>query len=127
MVDGALRLLEAAPPRMRGTARLALRALERSSIPSFSRLSPRRRTRRIERLERSGSMLARNLVLLLKSLCGISYARAARTTRFTRTRCTPCSVLRMSPIRSRSLSELNFVFSIRATRLPSSDARMAAE
>ena len=77
MVDGALRLLEAAPPRMRGTARLALRALERSSIPSFSRLSPRRRTRRIERLERSGSMLARNLVLLLKSLCGISYARAA--------------------------------------------------
>ena len=77
MVDGALRLLEAAPSRMRGTARLALRVLERSSIPSFSRLSPKRRTRRIEKLERGGSMLARNLVLLLKSLCGISYARAA--------------------------------------------------
>src|SRR5205085_5289262 len=56
---------------------LALRVLERSSIASFSRLSPKRRTRRIEKLERGGSMIARNLVLLLKSLCGISYARAA--------------------------------------------------
>ena len=76
VVDGALRILEAAPPRMRATARLALRVLERTSLPRFSRMSPERRTRRIERLESSGSMLARNLVLLLKSLCGVSYARA---------------------------------------------------
>jgi choline dehydrogenase-like flavoprotein len=76
VVDGALRILEAAPARMRGTARLALRVLERSSLPRFSRMTPERRARRIERLESSGSMLARNLVLLLKSLCGVSYARA---------------------------------------------------
>jgi choline dehydrogenase-like flavoprotein len=76
VVDGALRLLEAAPPRMRGTARLALRVLERSWVPGFSRLRLERRTRRITELESSGSMLARNLVLLLKSLCGVSYARA---------------------------------------------------
>ncbi|MFL5781491.1 MAG: GMC family oxidoreductase N-terminal domain-containing protein [Thermoleophilaceae bacterium] len=75
MVDGALRILEAAPPRMRGTARLALRVLERLSVPRFSRLSPERRARRIEKLETSGSMYARNLVLLLKSLCAVSYAR----------------------------------------------------
>ena len=61
---------------MRATARLALRVLERSSLPRFSRLSLERRARRIEKLESSGSMLARNLVLLLKSLCGVSYARA---------------------------------------------------
>jgi hypothetical protein len=61
---------------MRGTARLALRVLERSSLPRFSDMSPERRARRIERLESSGSMLARNLVLLLKSLCAVSYARA---------------------------------------------------
>jgi choline dehydrogenase-like flavoprotein len=71
-----LRILEAAPPRMRGLARLALRVLERSSLPRFSRLPLERRSRRIEKLESSGSMLARNLVLLLKSLCSISYARA---------------------------------------------------
>jgi choline dehydrogenase-like flavoprotein len=76
VVDGALRLLEAAPPRMRGTARLALRVLERSWVPGFSRLPLKRRARRITELESSGSMLARNLVLLLKSLCGMSYARA---------------------------------------------------
>jgi choline dehydrogenase-like flavoprotein len=76
VVDGALRILEAAPPRMRATARLALRVLERLSLPRFSKLSPERRARRIESLESSGSMLARNLVLLLKSLCGVSYARA---------------------------------------------------
>ncbi|MEA2352938.1 MAG: hypothetical protein QOJ14_1352, partial [Thermoleophilaceae bacterium] len=76
MVDGALRVLEVAPRRMRGITRLALRVLERSSIPSFSRMSLERRTRRIEQLESSGSMQLRSLVLLLKSLCGISYARA---------------------------------------------------
>jgi hypothetical protein len=76
VVDGALRILEAAPARMRAVARLALRVLERSSLRGFSHLSLERRARRIERLESSGSMLARNLVLLLKSLCGVSYARA---------------------------------------------------
>jgi choline dehydrogenase-like flavoprotein len=76
VVDGALRVLEVAPRRMRGITRLALRVLERSSIPSFSRMSLERRTRRIEQLESSGSMQLRSLVLLLKSLCGISYARA---------------------------------------------------
>lgn len=76
MVDGALRILEAAPARMHATARLALRVLERSSLRGFSRLPLERRARRIEGLESSGSMLARNLVLLLKSLCGVSYAGA---------------------------------------------------
>jgi choline dehydrogenase-like flavoprotein len=61
---------------MRALARLALRVLERSSLPRFSRLSLERRARRIAKLESSGSMLARNLILLLKSLCGVSYARA---------------------------------------------------
>jgi choline dehydrogenase-like flavoprotein len=76
-VDGALRLLENAPARTRAAARLGLRALERSSFPRrFSSLSRERRTRKIERLESSGSMLARNLVLLLKGVCGVSYARA---------------------------------------------------
>jgi choline dehydrogenase-like flavoprotein len=61
---------------MRRAARLALRVLERTSLPRFSRMSPARRARRIERLESSSSMLARNVVLLLKGLCGVSYVRA---------------------------------------------------
>jgi choline dehydrogenase-like flavoprotein len=76
VVDGALRVLEVAPNRMRGVARLALRVLELSSLPRFSRLPLERRSRRIEQLEDSGSMQLRSIVLLLKSLCGISYARA---------------------------------------------------
>ena len=77
MVDGALRLLEWAPARTRGAARLGLRVLERSTFPGrFSRLSLERRAARIESLEQSGSMNMRNLILLLKGLCSVSYARA---------------------------------------------------
>ena len=60
---------------------MALRVLERSWVPGFSRLGSDRRARRITELESSGSMLARNLVLLLKSLCGVSYARAREVQR----------------------------------------------
>ena len=81
MVDGALRVLEAAGPRMRASGRLALRVLERSSQPRFSRMSEERRARRIERLESSGSMVSRNIVLFLKALCGVSSGSAPEVQR----------------------------------------------
>ena len=77
VVDDALRLLESAPPRTRALARLAVAALQRLTFPRrFSRLPLERRTRVIERLETSGSLLRRSLVLLLKTLCCVPYARA---------------------------------------------------
>ena len=82
VVDDAARVVAAAPPRMRGLVGLALHVLERSTLPRrFSKLPVERRTRRIESLENSGSMLLRNLVLLLKTLTCIPYARAAEVQR----------------------------------------------
>ena len=82
VVDDALRVVAAAPRRMRAVFRLALRVLERSTFPRrFSKLSLERRTRRIESLEDSGSMLLRNLVLLLKTLTCVAYARTPEVQR----------------------------------------------
>lgn len=80
--DGVARVLAAATPRMRGLTALGLRTLERSTFPRrFSRLPLEKRTRKIEKLEQSGSMLLRNLVLLLKTLVCVSYARDSEVQR----------------------------------------------
>ena len=77
VVDDAIRLLQSAPARTRAVARLAASALERSTFPRrFSRLSVERRAEVIERFETSGLMLRRSLVLLLKTICCLPYARS---------------------------------------------------
>ncbi|MEA2399594.1 MAG: hypothetical protein QOK25_3150 [Thermoleophilaceae bacterium] len=82
VVDDALRVVEAGPARMRYVFRLALIVLERSTFPRrFSKLPPERRARRIESLENSGSMLLRNMVLLLKTLTCVAYARTPEVQR----------------------------------------------
>lgn len=82
VVDDALRLVAAGPARMSALVSLALRVLERSTFPRrFSKLSPERRARKIESLEGSGSMLMRNLVLLLKTLTCVAYTRAPEVQR----------------------------------------------
>ncbi|HEX8075201.1 MAG TPA: GMC family oxidoreductase [Thermoleophilaceae bacterium] len=78
----AARILASVSPRMRLAFGLALRVLERSTFPRrFSRLPLERRTRKIERLEKSGSMLLRNLVLLVKGVVCVAYTRTPEVQR----------------------------------------------
>lgn len=70
------RMLDSVPPRTRQVVRLAMRAFELTSFPRrFSRLSPERRARHVERLEESRLSPLRDLTFLLKALTCFAYGR----------------------------------------------------
>jgi choline dehydrogenase-like flavoprotein len=76
VVEPVSRLLAAVAPRTRAVVGLAVRIFEWSSFPRrFSRLSVEQRTKRLQALERSTSSARRDLLLLMKTLACLGYAR----------------------------------------------------
>ena len=66
-------------PRARALVRLALRALELSTLPRrFSRMQPPRAARTIAKLERSRLGARRDVALLVKTLTSLAYGRDER-------------------------------------------------
>jgi choline dehydrogenase-like flavoprotein len=71
--------LAQAPSQARMLVRVGLRVLEWTSFPRrFSRMSPERRAKHLQRLEGNRVGLMRDLFLLLKTLAGVGYTRDAR-------------------------------------------------
>jgi choline dehydrogenase-like flavoprotein len=72
-------LLAAAPPATVTRIRLGLRLFELLPFPwRFSRSSPQARAEFLRRLEAEGSATSRDLILLLKVLCGLGYGSDPR-------------------------------------------------
>lgn len=79
MAEPVAAYLAALPPRTLGRLRLAIRLFEWLPFPwRFSRLSAEARTGYLRELERSASRLHRNLLLFLKTLTALGYARHPR-------------------------------------------------
>jgi choline dehydrogenase-like flavoprotein len=76
VVEPVARLLAGVTPRTRAGIRLALRVFDRTAWPRpFHRLPAAARVAHIERMECSRSSLRRDLVLLVKTLAALGYAR----------------------------------------------------